>query len=102
MPRVEEEIPWFAEFGRKYAYQGLAVVGVSLNAGGVGRPRPRRTRVRCGPLVRLFQPTQDGGRRGVGCGPGGPPHIADFLNKLLGRETSGTGSYRQPPALIEL
>lgn len=30
----KEEIPWFAEFERKYAKQGLAVVGVSLDEEG--------------------------------------------------------------------
>ena len=30
----KEEIPWFAEFERKYAKQGLAVVGVSLDEDG--------------------------------------------------------------------
>jgi peroxiredoxin len=28
------EIPWFSEFGRKYAAQGLSVVGVSLDSDG--------------------------------------------------------------------
>jgi peroxiredoxin len=28
------EIPWFSEFGRKYATQGLSVVGVSLDSDG--------------------------------------------------------------------
>jgi len=23
---------------------------------------------------------------GVGCGPGGPPHLADFVDKLVGLE----------------
>ena len=30
----KEEIPWFAEFERKYSKQGLAVVGVSLDEDG--------------------------------------------------------------------
>jgi len=34
----KEEIPWFAEFNRKYATKGLAVVGVSLDEGLDGRP----------------------------------------------------------------
>jgi peroxiredoxin len=30
----KEEIPWFAEFERKYGAQGLSVVGVSMDEGG--------------------------------------------------------------------
>jgi len=38
---------------------------------------------------------------GVGCGhcieqPGGPPYMADFLNKLLGPETRGAGIKATP------
>ena len=36
----KEEIPWFAEFHRKYAAQGLQVVGVSLDEEGWKAVRP--------------------------------------------------------------
>jgi peroxiredoxin len=43
----KQEIPWFAEFQRKYGSQGLAVVGVSLDDGGwpVVRPFIKTARV---------------------------------------------------------
>lgn len=34
MPWLPEEIPWFAEFQRRYAEKGLAVIGVSLDDDG--------------------------------------------------------------------
>lgn len=42
------EIPWFSEFDRKYAREGLAVVGVSLDEDGwkVVRPFLEKTKVR--------------------------------------------------------
>src|SRR5450432_2625713 len=36
----KEEIPWFADFERKYAKQGLAVVGVSLDEDGWKAVKP--------------------------------------------------------------
>ena len=36
----KEEIPWFAEFKRKYAARGLTVVGVSLDDDGWTKVRP--------------------------------------------------------------
>lgn len=36
----KEEIPWFAEFKRKYARQGLTVVGVSLDDDGWTKVKP--------------------------------------------------------------
>jgi peroxiredoxin len=36
----KEEIPWFAEFNRKYATKGLAVVGVSLDEDGWTAVKP--------------------------------------------------------------
>jgi len=36
----QEEIPWFVEFSRRYADQGLVVVGVSMDSDGWNKVRP--------------------------------------------------------------
>jgi len=54
-----------------------------INRGWGGRPRPRRT-----PGPAHANTREQEADEGVGSGPGDRPYMADFLNKLLGRETS--------------